>query len=132
MMCVVGCCLLRAAVDCDWCCVVLIVFHGSSLFVVGCVSLVVVWLFVVCGLWLRIACCCLVVWVVRMFVVRCFWVSLFVCLLLFMGGLGLLWLFGVCCLLVGVCLCLLLFGVGCACVFCLLLCVVCFICVCCL
>ena len=55
----------------------LIVFHCCLLFVVGCVTFVVVWLFVVCCLLLRAACCSLVVW---LFVGSCcvFLVCLFV------------------------------------------------------
>ena len=59
-------------------------FHYSLMFVVGCVSRVVVWLFVVCGLSLRIACCCLVVWMCV--VCRC--MLLVVCLLSFMVVFG--------------------------------------------
>ena len=59
-------------------------FHYSLMFVVGCVSRVVVWLFVVCGLSLRIACCCLVVWMCV--VCRC--VLLAVCLSSFMVVFG--------------------------------------------
>ena len=65
---------------------------------VDCVTLVVVWLFVVCCLLLRAACCSLVVW---LFVDRCC-VIWSVCLLLFIDvmDIGVVW----CLLFVGWCL----------------------------
>ena len=69
---------------------------------VGCVALVVVWLFVVCCLLLRVACCSLVVW---LFVDSCC-VCWCVCLLLFIGVMDLeVVLVFVVCWLVFVCVC---------------------------